>query len=125
MLHMVRRYSVGLATLVALFAPPASLMAQSGANTMHNPYRLLGNWPSLPTGVVWGAVIGIIGAGIAAIALVVLYAQATPAITQLVSFLPVSTDAVFVRNLAVFTLLVGLVVGSVGSYFSVRRYLSV
>jgi cell division transport system permease protein len=75
--------------------------------------------------VAEGAVIGIIGAGIAAIALVVLYAQATPAITQLVSFLPVSTDAVFVRNLAVFTLLVGLVVGSVGSYFSVRRYLSV
>ena len=75
--------------------------------------------------VAEGAVIGIIGAGIAAIALVILYAQATPAITQLVSFLPVSTDAAFVRNLAVFTLLVGLVVGSVGSYFSVRRYLSV
>ena len=63
MLHMVRRYFLGLATLVALFAPPASLMAQSGANTMHNPYRLLENWPSLPTGVVWGAVIGIIPDG--------------------------------------------------------------
>ena len=31
----------------------------------------------------------------------------------------------FARNLAVFTLLVGLVVGGLGSYFSVRRYLSV
>ena len=75
--------------------------------------------------VVEGAVIGVVGAGIAAIALVILYAQAAPAVTQLVSFLPVSTDAAFVRNLAVFTVLVGLVVGSLGSYFSVRRYLSV
>ena len=63
MLRMVRRYFLGLATLVALFAPPASLIAQSGANTMHNPYRLLENWPTLPTGVVWGAVIGIIPDG--------------------------------------------------------------
>ena len=75
--------------------------------------------------VIEGAVIGLIGAGIAAIALVVLYAQAAPAMTRIISFLPVSTDATFVRNLAVFTVLVGLVVGSVGSYFSVRRYLAV
>ncbi len=75
--------------------------------------------------VAEGTVIGIVGAGIAAIALIILYAQAAPAITELVSFLPVSTDATFVRNLAVFTVLVGLVVGSLGSYFSVRRYLSV
>ena len=59
-------------------------------------------------------------------ALVVLYAaQAAPVVTRIVSFLPVSTDTEFVRNLAVFTLLVGLIVGSLGSYFSVRRYLSV
>ena len=75
--------------------------------------------------VAEGAIIGGIGAGIAAIALVVLYAQAAPVVTRIVSFLPVSTDTEFVRNLAVFTLLVGLIVGSLGSYFSVRRYLSV
>ena len=75
--------------------------------------------------VAEGAVIGTSGGGIAAIVLVALYAQVTPAVTRIVSFLPVSTDAEFVRNLAVFTLLVGLVVGSLGSYFSVRRYLSV
>ncbi len=75
--------------------------------------------------VAEGAAIGLVGAGIAVIALVILYAQAAPAITQIVSFLPVSTDAEFARNLAVFTLLVGLVVGGLGSYFSVRRYLSV
>ena len=63
--------------------------------------------------------------GIAAIALVVLYAQAAPTVTRVISFLPISTDAAFVTNLAVFTVLVGLVVGSVGSYFSVRRYLAV
>ena len=75
--------------------------------------------------VAEGAIIGGVGAGIAAIALVVLYAQAAPVVTRIVSFLPVSTDTDFVRNLAVFTLLVGLIVGSLGSYFSVRRYLSV
>lgn len=75
--------------------------------------------------VAEGAVIGTSGGGIAAIVLVAIYAQVTPAVTRIVSFLPVSTDAEFVRNLAVFTLLVGLVVGSLGSYFSVRRYLSV
>ena len=75
--------------------------------------------------VAEGAIIGGVGAGIAAIALVVLYAQAAPVVTRIVSFLPLSTDADFVRNLAVFTLLVGLIVGSLGSYFSVRRYLSV
>jgi cell division transport system permease protein len=75
--------------------------------------------------VIEGAVIGLIGAGIAAIALLLLYAQAAPIVTRIISFLPVSTDASFVRNLAVFTVLVGLVVGSVGSYFSVRRYLAV
>ncbi len=31
----------------------------------------------------------------------------------------------FVANLAIFTVLVGVVVGGVGSYFSVRRYLAV
>ncbi len=75
--------------------------------------------------VIEGAMIGVIGAGIAAITLVVLYAQAAPTVTRVISFLPISTDAAFVTNLAVFTVLVGLVVGSVGSYFSVRRYLAV
>ena len=69
--------------------------------------------------------IGFVGATFAAIAIVVLYAQAASQVAQIVSFLPITTDVAFVRNLAVFTILVGLVVGSFGSYFSVRRYLSV
>ncbi len=75
--------------------------------------------------VIEGAVIGVVGATIAAVTLVVLYAQAAPQVTRIISFLPIAADAGFVRNLAVFTVLVGLVVGSVGSYFSVRRYLAV
>ena len=69
--------------------------------------------------------IGFVGATFAAIVIVVLYAQAASQVAQIVSFLPITTDVAFGRNLAVFTILVGLVVGSLGSYFSVRRYLSV
>ena len=75
--------------------------------------------------IIEGAVIGFVGATFAAIVIVVLYAQAASQVAQIVSFLPITTDVAFVRNLAVFTILVGLVVGSFGSYFSVRRYLSV
>ena len=54
-----------------------------------------------------------------------LYLQAAPTVTRIISFLPIATDVSFVRNLAVFIVLVGLVVGSIGSYVSVRRYLAV
>lgn len=75
--------------------------------------------------VIEGAVIGVLGATVAAIVLLVLYAQVGPSITQIISFLPIATNVEYVRNLALFTVLVGLVVGSIGSYFSVRRYLAV
>ena len=75
--------------------------------------------------VIEGALIGVVGAGVASILLLVLYAQAAPAVARIVSFLPVAEDVYFIRNLAVFTLLVGLTVGSLGSFFSVRRYLTV
>jgi len=75
--------------------------------------------------LIEGAFIGLVGATLAAIALVVLYLQAAPTVTRIISFLPIATDTSFVRNLAVFIVLVGLVVGSIGSYVSVRRYLAV
>ena len=75
--------------------------------------------------IIEGAVIGLVGASLAAIALVVLYLQAAPTVSRIISFLPIATDMAFVRNLAVFIVLVGCVVGSVGSYVSVRRYLAV
>ena len=75
--------------------------------------------------LIEGAFIGLVGATLAAVALVVMYLQVAPTITRIISFLPIATDVSFVRNLAVFIVLVGLVVGSIGSYVSVRRYLAV
>ncbi len=73
--------------------------------------------------VVEGAVIGFIGAGLSAIAIVAGYARVGPTLESLVSFLPIQTQTGFVTNLALFTMLMGVLIGSVGSYFSVRRYL--
>ena len=78
--------------------------------------------------LIEGAFIGLVGATIAAIALVVLYLQAAPTVTRIISFLPIATDVSFVRNLAVFIVLrrspeTSSLVGSIGqpSYVSVRR----
>ncbi len=73
--------------------------------------------------VIEGAVIGFIGAGLSAIAVIAGYARVGPTIDSLVTFLPIQTQTGFVTNLALFTLFVGVLIGSVGSYFSVRRYL--
>ena len=73
--------------------------------------------------VIEGAFIGVVGAGIAAVAFVAGYSRFGPALNSLVAFLPIQTETGFVANLTLFTLLVGLVVGSVGSFFSVRRHL--
>tara|TARA_Y100000590_G_scaffold367450_1_gene427519 strand:+ start:666 stop:1487 length:822 start_codon:yes stop_codon:yes gene_type:complete len=75
--------------------------------------------------IIEGAFIGVFGATMAAGAMVALYAQVGPSITQIISFLPINTNVAYVRSLALFIVLVGLVVGSIGSYFSVRRYLAV
>ncbi len=48
------------ASILVVFA---MLPAQSGTNTMNNPYRMLENWGTLPQGVLWGATIGIIPDG--------------------------------------------------------------
>jgi cell division transport system permease protein len=73
--------------------------------------------------VIEGAFIGVVGAGIAAVAFVIGYSRFGPALNSLVAFLPIQTETGFVANLTLFTILVGLVVGSVGSFFSVRRHL--
>lgn len=73
--------------------------------------------------VIEGAFIGLVGAGLAAVAVLAAYSRAGPIVNSLVAFLPVQTQSGFVTNLMLFTLLVGLIVGSAGSYFSVRRYL--
>ena len=73
--------------------------------------------------VIEGAFIGVVGAGIAAVVFVIGYSNFGPALNSLVAFLPIQTETGFVANLTLFTVLVGVVVGSVGSFFSVRRYL--
>ena len=75
--------------------------------------------------VIEGAFIGVFGATMAAGTMLGLYAQLGPSITQIISFLPINTNVDYVRSLALFIVLVGLVVGSIGSYFSVRRYLAI
>lgn len=73
--------------------------------------------------VIEGAFIGSVGAGLASLTVLAGYARVGPVINSLIAFLPVQAESAFVPNLALFTLLVGLIVGSLGSYFSVRRYL--
>ena len=73
--------------------------------------------------VIEGAVIGFIGAGLSAAVVFAGYARVGPTLESLASFLPIQTQTGFVTNLALFTLLVGVLIGSIGSYFSVRRYL--
>ena len=51
-----------LVMLAAMFTAIAPL-AQTGSNTMYNPYQMLDGWATLPDGVTWGAVIGIIPDG--------------------------------------------------------------
>lgn len=75
--------------------------------------------------VVEGAFIGVVGAGTAAVAFVIAYSRLGPALNSLIAFLPIQTETRFVTNLTLFTILVGLVVGSIGSYFSVRRHLEI
>ena len=73
--------------------------------------------------VIEGAVIGFIGAGLSTVIVFAGYARVGPTLESLVSFLPIQTQTGFVTNLALFTLLIGVLIGSIGSYFSVRRYL--
>ena len=54
---------VVLSTLLVASLATVGGLAQTSVNTMHNPYQQLDNWATLPEGVTWGAVIGIIPDG--------------------------------------------------------------
>ena len=75
--------------------------------------------------VIEGAFIGLVGAGIAAAVFVVGYSNFGPVLNSLVAFLPIQTETDFMARLTVFTVLVGVVVGSAGAFFSVMRYLRI
>jgi cell division transport system permease protein len=71
--------------------------------------------------LIEGAVIGLIGSVVAAFLTLVIYIRVVPVVNSLVSFLPVRTAAFFWVNLALFIVLMGLIIGTLGSYFSVRN----
>lgn len=71
--------------------------------------------------LIEGAVIGLIGSVIAAFLTLVVYIRVVPVVNSLISFLPVRTAAFFWVNLALFIVLMGLIIGTLGSYFSVRN----
>ncbi len=71
--------------------------------------------------LIEGAVIGLIGSVVAAFLTLVIYIRLVPVVNSLISFLPVRTAALFWVNLALFIVLMGLIIGTLGSYFSVRN----
>ena len=50
-------------TCALMLVAPGDLPAQSSANAMNNPYRMVEDWGKLPHGVRWGASIGMIPDG--------------------------------------------------------------
>ena len=71
--------------------------------------------------LIEGAVIGLIGSVVAAFLTLVIYIRVVPVVNSLISFLPIRTAAFFWVNLALFIVLMGLIIGTLGSYFSVRN----
>lgn len=71
--------------------------------------------------LIEGAVIGLVGSVIAALLTLIVYIQVVPVVNSLISFLPVRTAGLYWVNLAFFIVLMGLVIGTLGSYFSVRN----
>ena len=61
--RMHSRHLVVLPGLLAAMLATIAPLAQTGSNTMYNPYQMLDGWATLPDGVSWGAVIGIIPDG--------------------------------------------------------------
>jgi len=58
-----KRWKFALAAIVPvmMFAPPASLRAQSDPvpNSQPNPYRTIEDWAKLPEGRTWGSAAGV------------------------------------------------------------------
>ena len=61
--RMHSRHLVVLPGLLAAMLATIAPLAQTGSNTMYNPYQMLDGWATLPDGVSWGAAIGIIPDG--------------------------------------------------------------
>ena len=78
-------------------------------------------WPFLLEGVFFG----LIGALISSILVGVAYIWVHEVLKQLISFLPVSLDTTYLLRLFLILTLFGIAIGSLGSYLSVRRFLTI
>lgn len=78
-------------------------------------------WPFLLEGVLFG----LIGALFASIVVGITYIWVHELLQQLISFLPVSLDTTYLLRLFLIMTLFGIAIGSLGSYLSVRRFLTI
>ena len=78
-------------------------------------------WPFLLEGVFFG----LIGALISAILVGIAYIWVHEVLQQLISFLPVSLDTTYLLRLILILTLFGIAIGGLGSYLSVRRFLTI
>lgn len=75
--------------------------------------------------VLEGVMTGLIAAAIALALLVIAYAPVVSRFKADVGFIPMSYDPAFISSLATDLLLAGALLGAVGSYIGVRRYVRV
>lgn len=117
----------GLA-LVALFVIGSSIRLTVYARRGEiEVLRLMGasdhfiRWPFLMEGVFFG----LIGAVISSILVGIAYIWVHEVLQQLISFLPVSLDTTYLLRLILILTLFGIAIGGLGSYLSVRRFLTI
>lgn len=75
--------------------------------------------------LIEGLLHGIVGSGCAIILLNMFYSWFTQWIFEYMKFIPVRTSVEVLPNVSLILLAVGMVVGSVSSYFSVNKYLKI
>ena len=78
-------------------------------------------WPFLLEGVFFG----LMGALIASVLVGIAYIWVHELLQQLISFFPVSLDTTYLLRLFLTLTLFGIVIGALGSYLSVRRFLTI
>lgn len=118
---------VGLA-LVALFVIGSTIRLTVYARRGEiEVLRLMGasdhfiRWPFLLEGILFG----LVGAFISSFVVVVTYIWVHGLLQQLISFLPVSLDTTYLLRLFLILTLFGIAIGGLGSYLSVRRFLTI
>ena len=78
-------------------------------------------WPFLLEGILFG----LLGALVASLIVGAAYISIYEVLQQLVSFLPVSLDTAYLFRLILMMTLFGIAIGALGSYLSVRRFLTI